>query len=468
MKITTYSGIGRRSNNEDYLIHSKGIYIVCDGVGGSAKGEVASRFVAETLLENCKGIPDEPLNKTTIQQLIAETQKALNARLLEKPEENGMGTTLTLLSLKPDSVHLAHIGDSRVYFIRPAKEVYWHTKDHSLVQELVDADIITEAKARTHPKKNHITRAIQANAEGKVVAADILKINEIAEGDLFFLCSDGVMEAFDDDALIKLLFRNDLSLESKLDIIKEACAKDSSDNNTAILIEIEAADAFSHGSNEELKMRKLSENPEIIVTESVESPNESDENEVFIIQATDIEEHTDQSVSSKLQRLKMPAKFVKWLFISVVVIIGIAYMATKMMDKSGKETKDQNQNESNTIVIKNDPERKAFETAKNTNTIVAFEKYLNDHSSGTQKRSAEKLLEELLKKDKDAWEKAKKDNTTDAYEKYLKKAEGKYMEAAKDSLEAIEKRSKEKTTNEEPPKEKADTATPIIKTPENE
>lgn len=300
MKISTYSAIGRRINNEDYLAYKNGIFILCDGVGGSEKGEVASRFVTESLLQDLDENLENSLNEINIQLYIAKTQYALNLRLNEKPDESGMGTTLALLILKPGSGYIAHIGDSRVYFMRPLKQEYWHTKDHSLVQQLVDAGIITEAKTRTHPKKNIITRAIQANFENKVVNADIVKLNEIEAGDLFFLCSDGVMEAFDDEALSKILFRNDLSIEGKLNIIKESCADKSSDNNTAILIEIEAGDMFDGGANENLIMRKLSKHNVLMISETEIELSSPEDKDALILGSPDIDQDSTDPICYKI------------------------------------------------------------------------------------------------------------------------------------------------------------------------
>ncbi len=338
MKISTYSGIGQRTNNEDYLIHSKGIYIVCDGVGGAEKGEVASRFVADTLLNCFESGPDGQPDQKSIQHCITETQKALSARLPENPKENGMGTTLTMLLLKKDSACIAHIGDSRVYFLRPSTREYWHTKDHSMVQELVDAGIITAEKARTHSGKNKITRAIQANPDGQTAIADVVKINELVAGDLFLLCSDGVMEAFDDDKLTKLLFRNDLSLENKLDFIKGSCEKESKDNHSAILIEIEAEDAFSHGNNKELVMLQQSTSTEEIdfveITPLTGNKSEDPE-DAIILQVTDAEGPAETSAASETNRTGSRFGFIKWFFIMLIVLIGIYYIMKELSGKSG-------------------------------------------------------------------------------------------------------------------------------------
>lgn len=448
MKIKSYSHFGRRANNEDYLAHNNEVFIVCDGVGGSEKGEEASRFVAQALLASFSAIQDEPINKTTLQQLIKETQYALNARLMDKPEENGMGTTLTLMSLTKNNIHIAHIGDSRVYFVRPSKEEYWHTKDHSLVQELVDAGIITEAKARTHPKKNHITRAIQATTEGKAVAADIVKINEIVAGDIFLICSDGVMEAFDDDTLIKLLLRSDLGIEDKLNNIKDACAKDSSDNNTAILIQIEEEDAFNTGENEELKMRNLMENAEIIIEEIDQPSDNTNEKEAFVLLATDIKEHSDKSLSARLQQLKSPTKHVKWFFIVLILIIGIAYATPLIVEKFSSKKEDKPK-ESNTKTINNDKDKAAFREAEKKNTVAAYEEYLRTYPDGSQRRSAERKLDELKKKEKKAWDEATKSNTKESFEAFLKNFENSsFQQAAKDRIVAIENKDQKEAETE--------------------
>ncbi|MGV8111537.1 MAG: PP2C family protein-serine/threonine phosphatase [Lentimicrobium sp.] len=268
MKVYAYSATGKRSNNEDFFGYDPaGIFIVCDGVGGASKGEVASRFVVDALISEAETILRGRLNEDLIQKNIAAIHQDLNKRLQSYPEETGMGTTLSMLMIKNQAAYIAQIGDSRVYYVNPSSREYWRTTDHSLVQELVNSGIITESKARTHPKKNVVTRAIQANDKGETVKADIIKLNKLNAGDLFFLCTDGVIESFDDAELMAVLCKPGLSAQGKLEIVRMTCENGSSDNNTAILAEVEPNDAFNNGADHQMAMRKV-----ISHTSSAETP----------------------------------------------------------------------------------------------------------------------------------------------------------------------------------------------------
>jgi hypothetical protein len=149
-----------------------------------------------------------------------------------------MGTTLTLVAFTPAGLIAAHIGDSRIYLVTQAKQQYWRTTDHSYVAELVKAGIITEAEARTHSMRNRISRAIVGDADRKTDQPDIVEVTNLQRGDLVLLCTDGVLEAFDDEQLLRLLTTERRTVEEKIEAIRKGCQVASHDNNTALLIEI--------------------------------------------------------------------------------------------------------------------------------------------------------------------------------------------------------------------------------------
>jgi PPM family protein phosphatase len=258
MKIQKFSQIGTRENNEDFLGYNNNAFLVCDGVGGNTAGEFASKFITETVLQNISK-PDNDINKISIQQTITNAQIKLNDVLNEKPELAKMGTTFTGVFFADNLCFVAHIGDSRVYLIRPEKKIIWHTWDHSLVGQLVKSNDITREAGRHHPMGNRISRAVIANTDDKTAKADIVKLTQLQKGDILFLCSDGINEAWPEHELMDLLCKQNLSLEEKTETIKSQCNKFSKDNNTAILIEIEEKDAFDFGKNEEISFLPLSE-----------------------------------------------------------------------------------------------------------------------------------------------------------------------------------------------------------------
>lgn len=231
---------GRRVNNEDSMYPTldegtveERLFIVCDGVGGAAKGNVASKIACETF--------SNLFQKATISDphFVESALKKVEDRFQEYTENNpnatGMGTTLTLLHFHNNGATVAHIGDSRIYQIREGQILY-RSEDHSYVQDLVKSGIISPEQARTHPKRNVITRAIQGNLHR--TQADTYMIQDIQAGDYFFLCSDGILESITDNQLCMLL-TEPMDNKQKIKQIDKLCATQSRDNYTCYLIEIE-------------------------------------------------------------------------------------------------------------------------------------------------------------------------------------------------------------------------------------
>lgn len=257
MNIQQFSQQGKRSNNEDSLGTSAALLTVCDGMGGHNYGERASAFVKEAML-NAFTEP-QPLGKMEIQQQLNQVQNDLNQLLEKEPELEKMGTTFTGVFITPDVWYAAHIGDSRIYLFRPSEKKLWHTWDHSLVGELMRTKEITMEAGRFHPMSNRISKAIIAQKDGKPASASIVKIDELKKGDIFLLCSDGVIEGWGDWELVQLFSDESLSFEQKCQKLAQQCNAKSKDNNTAIIAEIEEEDAFSFGTNEELDWTTFAE-----------------------------------------------------------------------------------------------------------------------------------------------------------------------------------------------------------------
>lgn len=250
MKIHQFSQQGKRSNNEDSLGHSAGLITVCDGIGGHVSGERASAFVVEAMTKAFQ----EPaaIGKMEIQQQLNQVQSGINQLLDKEPELEKMGTTFTGIFRTPDVWFAAHIGDSRIYLFRPSERKLWHTWDHSLVGELMRTKEITVEAGRFHPMSNRIEKAIIAQRDGKPANASIVRIDQLKPGDVFLLCSDGVIEAWGDLELVKLFSDTSRSFEDKCKALQQQCDQRSKDNNTAIIVEVEEADAFNYGDNDEL------------------------------------------------------------------------------------------------------------------------------------------------------------------------------------------------------------------------
>ena len=257
MKIQNFSQQGKRSNNEDSVGFKPGLLTVCDGIGGHVSGERASAFVVDAMLQAFE--QPRPLGKMDIQQQLNKVQTDLNQLLVNEPELEKMGTTFTGVFITPDVWYAAHIGDSRIYLFRPSEHKLWHTWDHSLVGELMRTHEITIEAGRFHPMSNRIAKAIMAQREGKSASASIVKIDQLKAGDIFLLCSDGVVEGWGDLELVQLFSNPSLSFEEKCQKLRQQCAIKSKDNNTALIAEIEEGDAINFGNNDELEWTTFAE-----------------------------------------------------------------------------------------------------------------------------------------------------------------------------------------------------------------
>jgi len=225
------SRLGKRQNNEDnFGIFSEETFVVCDGVGGADKGEVASEIVTKAFVHALKESPEK-----TAMDVIGSAEEHLSQYLVEHPSAVGMATTLALLQVRPKEIYVAWCGDSRVYQFRKGNIVF-KTDDHSWVSEALAAGILTPEEAINHPKKNIITRAIQGTHKPAQIQ-DVVIIN-IQKGDRFLLCSDGILESWTDEDL-QALFKEDLPPEQYVEIIQKECEEHSKDNFTAIVLEIE-------------------------------------------------------------------------------------------------------------------------------------------------------------------------------------------------------------------------------------
>ena len=237
--------IGGRSNQEDSIFPVKGeanestrLFLVCDGMGGHENGEVASGLVCSTFGKLIANVDHEGF---TVEMFLDALNEAYDALDREDPDPQSMrkmGTTLTFLHLNDHEVVVAHMGDSRVYHVRPSEQnaIIYQSSDHSLVNELVRAEIITPEEALTHPRRNVITRAMQPKLDPRH-KADVRTFNDVQAGDYFFLCSDGVLESVSNDALVEIL-RRDVADVEKIEAVKALCAASSRDNFSAYLVPV--------------------------------------------------------------------------------------------------------------------------------------------------------------------------------------------------------------------------------------
>lgn len=239
MKITLYPPlsiheIGKRNNQEDAIAQwDNRLFVLCDGMGGHEHGEVASQTVSQALGEWYKARAVEPLTN-------AQIEDALSYAYIKLDEKDGgefrkMGTTLTLLYIGSTGVFAAHMGDSRIYHIRPNIGVLYQSRDHSLVFDLFQSGEITYEEMSNFTQKNIVTRAMTPGEDNRM-RPDIIHITDIQSGDYFYMCSDGMLEQMSNEELVDLL-SSDVSDEEKRNQLIGATSNNQ-DNHSAWLIRI--------------------------------------------------------------------------------------------------------------------------------------------------------------------------------------------------------------------------------------
>jgi protein phosphatase len=250
-KPLSFSEIGRKDMQEDSIFPSAQelsangkAFILCDGMGGHENGEVASATVCQAMGSYLSTSSDNGNETESFQKALSHAYDELDKVDTGGPKK--MGTTMTCLYLNNKGALVAHIGDSRIYHIRPSYVdienrrlgILYQSSDHSLVNDLVKAGELTEEEARNFPQKNIITRAMQPNLECRP-KADVILLNDVKPGDYFFLCCDGVLEQLTNDKLSEILANKSASDEEKLQSIKSVCDDKTNDNYTCLLIPID-------------------------------------------------------------------------------------------------------------------------------------------------------------------------------------------------------------------------------------
>lgn len=241
METAYFQMQGRRPYQEDsyYLDPNNEFFIICDGLGGSTYGELASQTVINSVRRQIREESKSYDGEENIQSLLDQAWQDLMKKLDEKPESRGMGTTFVGAFFKDGYCYVAHVGDSRFYHIRPGDGMKWCTKDHSVVQQLFDKGLFSSKKEMEgDPRSPQITRAFIASEKREAPEADIKYIDDLKKGDILMLCSDGLIETFKGDSAVEILSSTKENLQEKADSIEETCRERSSDNTTAVFIEM--------------------------------------------------------------------------------------------------------------------------------------------------------------------------------------------------------------------------------------
>lgn len=236
--------LGKRANLEDsiYPIEGKAtendrLFLLCDGMGGHEHGEVASQSICKSLFSFLlqHAVASEGLEDKLLSDALAYAYEELD-KLAVAGDTRQMGTTLTLLYFHSNGCTAAHIGDSRIYHLRPSSHtILYKSRDHSLVYDLYQAGELTYEEMKTFPQKNVITRAMIAGDRNHP-KPDVIHISDIQPDDYFYICSDGMLEQMEDEELLDVFSANVRDEEKRQMLISET--SDNKDNHSAYIVHI--------------------------------------------------------------------------------------------------------------------------------------------------------------------------------------------------------------------------------------
>lgn len=239
MKAYAKTDVGaQRNTNQDFVYFSlepvgklPNVFIVADGMGGHKAGDYASRYSVETFLDSVRNSAQKD-TISILQEGISVANESLIARAKESIEREGMGTTFVVTTVIDHSLYIANVGDSRLYLIG-SDNITQVTRDHSLVEFMIDNGEIDRKDARLHEKKNIITKAIGADTE---VAPDIFEV-EYDKFDKVLLCSDGLSNMMEDDEIMRIANGSGSVEERVLALIDKANENGGKDNISVVLLE---------------------------------------------------------------------------------------------------------------------------------------------------------------------------------------------------------------------------------------
>ncbi len=238
MKAYAATNVGlERSINQDYIYYSldktgclPNLFVVADGMGGHKAGDIASRFTVENLVTLIRESKEKDLI-SIVNNAISDVNERLFDKASESADYEGMGTTLVVATISDKLLMVANVGDSRLYIVND--DITQITRDHSLVEEMVLLGKLDRKAARTHEKKNYITRAIggEKNVEAEMFSVDL------KPGDRIIMCSDGLSNMVEDNDILNIVKHSDSLEEAVEGLIKTANDNGGKDNISVIIIE---------------------------------------------------------------------------------------------------------------------------------------------------------------------------------------------------------------------------------------
>lgn len=240
MRIASKTDKGlTRSNNQDSFVagpigENAAWAVVCDGMGGANGGNIASSIAVKAISDSVISSFRTNMSSNSIRNLFESALSAANVKIINRAKEDeeltGMGTTVVAAVICNGVLHVFHIGDSRAYLIRNG-EISRITRDHSIIQSMIEQGEIDEEQAKTHPSKNIITKALGANER---LDPDYNEI-DFFENDILLICSDGLTNYVDEQVIKEIVLNNDFPTVPNL-LIDEANKNGGGDNITAVLL----------------------------------------------------------------------------------------------------------------------------------------------------------------------------------------------------------------------------------------
>jgi protein phosphatase len=235
-KSTAVSHVGKiRANNQDSGYAGTQLFVVADGMGGHAGGDVASAIALKRVMEADRQFASAADAEFALQSALSAANTMLAETVFEHPELTGMGTTVSAILRSGSQIAIAHIGDSRIYLLRDGalKQI---TADHTFVQRLVDSGRITPEEAAVHPRRSVLMRVL-----GDVDSAPEIDttVFDVLPGDRWLLCSDGLSSYVSDDKLLHVLSTIPSVKDAADRLVKESLDQGAPDNVTVVIVDID-------------------------------------------------------------------------------------------------------------------------------------------------------------------------------------------------------------------------------------
>ena len=236
----TDTGKVRQVNQDSFLYdvqeaQDRAVAVLCDGMGGEQAGEVASQLAASAFMEHSLkafASPDTPLAVDIARESAAWANLHVFDQANRSSDYNGMGTTLVAAVVNGHDAAVVNVGDSRCYWLAEG-QLQQVTRDHSWVQEMVDQGVLTPGEARSHPRKNLITRAV---GHQRRIRSDIFRL-DLRRGDILLFCSDGLSNLLKEDEIAKCLLSTvDLSQKCQ-QLLQTALDRGAPDNVTILVLQ---------------------------------------------------------------------------------------------------------------------------------------------------------------------------------------------------------------------------------------